>query len=167
MWQLCQIKGRGWGLRSKSWRKRWSLWASLQLLSQVTTSLYCRQYKNYKQLNEELLWLYWCRSPLQLHCANHFQSPSPIKVLISIKVAVRLNHSADRVAPSCSLFHLAQVPLSRPPAAPWGSHWVRDTLRCTEVGLVAKLWTFLKLIIILSCCILFSFLTTNSKRLMT
>lgn len=35
-WQLCQTKERGWGLRSKSWRKLWSLWASLLLLSQVT-----------------------------------------------------------------------------------------------------------------------------------
>lgn len=36
IWQLCQIKERGWELRSKSWRKLWSLWASPLLLSQVT-----------------------------------------------------------------------------------------------------------------------------------
>lgn len=46
MWRLCQIKGRGWGLRSKSWRMHWILWASLLLLSQVTHSLCSRKIMN-------------------------------------------------------------------------------------------------------------------------
>lgn len=141
MWLLCRIKARGCGLRSDSWRKRWHLWASLRLLTQVAPSLCSREKCSVYILtaNSEIL---ISKSLWQFQTLRSKRTAA-----ILVPVRSRLTQSTGRGAPSYSQALLLQDPPSRPPAALQGSRWAKDSLRCLEVSWAGK-WSYTSLIVL-------------------